>query len=110
MLGLVALQTSFCFLVLFVGGLLLATLSRLSNQTTGFSAERLLTLDAVAASPQPLVYWNQAAEQLRTVPGVESVAWSRWTLLSGNGMNGFVATGGAPPAETPNYFLNVSPG
>lgn len=110
MLGLVALQTSFCFLVLFVGGLLLATLSRLSNQTTGFSAERLLTLDAVAASPQPLVYWNQAAERLRTVPGVESVAWSRWTLLSGNGMNGFVATGGAPPAETPNYFLNVSPG
>lgn len=107
--GLVALQTSFCFLVLFIGGLFLATFDRLSNIETGFSAERLLTLETVATSPQPLVYWNQAAERLRATPGVESVGITRWTLLSGNGMNGFVSINGAPTAENSNYFLNVSP-
>ena len=108
--ALVAMQTAFCFVVLFIGGLFLATFDRLSHQSTGFSAERLLTLDTVATSPQPLVYWNQAADQLRATPGVESVALARWTLLSGNGMNGFVALNGAPAEETFNYFLNVSPG
>ena len=108
--ALVALQTSFCFIVLFIGGLFLATFDRLSHQPTGFSAERLLTLDTVAASPQPVVYWNQVVDRLRAMPGVEAAGLARWTLLSGNGMNGFVSVNGAPAEENFNYFLNVSPG
>ena len=81
--ALIAVQVAFCFLVLFVAGLFAATFDRLSHQPTGFSAERLLTLDTVAQRAQPPVFWDQVAEHLRTVPGVETVALAGWPLLSG---------------------------
>jgi len=96
--------------VLFVAGLFVATFDRLSHRPTGFSAERLLTLDTVAQPQQPPVFWEQVAEHLRTVPGVEKVALAGWPLLSGNGSNGFVAVNGAPPHAVLAYFLNVSRG
>lgn len=108
--GLIAAQVAFCFLVLFVAGLFVTTFERLSNQPTGFSSERLLAVEAVAQRAQPTVYWEQAADHLRTLPGVESVGLAGWPLLSGNGSNGFVAVNGAPPHELLAYFLNVSPG
>jgi len=108
--ALIAAQVAFCFLVLFVAGLFVATFDRLSNQPTGFSAERLLTLETVARRAQPTVFWYQAAEHLRALPGVESVALASWPLLSGIGANGFVAANGAPPGQVLAYFLNVSPG
>src|SRR5258708_31688793 len=40
--ALIAVQVSFCFLVLFVAGLFVTTFKRLSNQPTGFSEDRLL--------------------------------------------------------------------
>ena len=46
--ALIALQVAFCFVVLFVAGLFAATFDRLSHQPTGFSAERILNLEAVA--------------------------------------------------------------
>ena len=70
--ALIAVQVAFCFLVLFVAGLFVATFDRLSNQPTGFSAERLLTLETVAQRPQPPVSWDQVADHLRAVPGVEN--------------------------------------
>ena len=108
--ALIAAQVAFCFLVLFVAGLFVATFDRLSNQPTGFSADRLLTLETVAQPAQATVYWYQAAGYLRTLPGVESVALAGWPLLSGNGSNGFVSVNGAPPHELLAYFLPVSPG
>jgi predicted permease len=108
--ALIAVQVAFCFLVLFVAGLFVATFERLSNQPTGFSAERLLTLDTVAHPAQPSVLWEQVAEHLRALPGIEKVALAGWPLLSGNGSNGFVAVNGGRPGEILAYFLNVSPG
>jgi predicted permease len=108
--GLIAIQVAFCFLVLFIGGLFVVTFNRLSNRPTGFSSERLLTLDTVAQRSRPTVFWYQVAEHLRTLPGVESVALAAWPLLSGTGANGFVGVNGAPPGERLAYFLNVSPG
>jgi predicted permease len=108
--GLIAVQVAFCFLVLFVAGLFVATFDRVSNQSTGFSAERLLTLDTIAQHTRPTVFWLQVAEHLRTLPGVESVALAAWPLLSGTAANGFVGVNGAPPGERLAYFLNVSPG
>jgi hypothetical protein len=67
---LVAVRAAFCFLVLYAAGLLVATFERLSQAPTGFSAERLLTLNTVAESPQPQAYWDQVVEHLRVVPGV----------------------------------------
>ncbi len=108
--GLIAGQVSFCILVLFVGGLFFATFDRLANQPTGFSADRLLTLETVVRSPQSSGYWELVGQHLRQTPGVEAVALSRWALLVGNAMNGFVSTDGTPPEEIRNHFLHVSPG
>jgi predicted permease len=108
--ALIAVQVAFCFLVLFVSGLFIATFDRLSNQPTGFSAERLLTLDTVSERGQPSVFWDQAAEHLRTVPGVEMVALAGWPLLGGNAWSSFVSINGAPPTEVEAHFLSVSPG
>jgi hypothetical protein len=108
--GMIAMQVAFCCVALFVAGLLVTSFDRLANQPTGFSSERLLALDAEAQPKQAPVFWNQAAEHLRELPGVERVAIAGWPLLSGVGMNGFVAVNGAPAGERLAYFLNVSPG
>ncbi len=107
---LIALQVAFCFLVLFVAGLFVATFARLSNQPTGFSAERLLNLDTVVQRDQPPAFWEQVAEDLRAVPGVETVALAGWPLLSGYGSNSYIAIGGGSPGDDLAYFLNISPG
>ena len=53
MQGMVAVQVAFCFLVLFIAGLFVATFQRLSHQPTGFSAERLLVLETTSRPAQP---------------------------------------------------------
>jgi len=107
---LIAVQVTFCFLVLYVAGLFVATFDRLSHEPTGFSAERLLTLETVTASPQPPVYWDQVIEHLRAVPGVETVALASRPLLSGYSSNDAVAVDGGAPSEDMAYFLNTSRG
>jgi len=110
MQGLIAIQVSFCFLVLFFAGLFVVTFERLAHQPTGFSADRILTLDAVAARAEPAAFWDQVAEHLRTVPGVEAVALAGWPLLSGYAQNNSVSINGGPPSDDLTYFLPVSPG
>ncbi|MGA7411573.1 MAG: FtsX-like permease family protein, partial [Bryobacteraceae bacterium] len=107
---LTGVQAAFCFLVLFVAGLFVATFQRLSNEPTGFSSERLLTLDTMTQNPQPAAAWDQVAEHLRNVPGVERVAIAGWPLLSGTGWNDAVSFNGGNPSEDLTYFLSVSPG
>jgi predicted permease len=50
--GLIGLQVAFCFVVLFVAGMFVATFQRLANVPTGFSAERIVTLETVTDRPQ----------------------------------------------------------
>ena len=107
---LIAAQVAFCFLVLFVAGLFAATFDRLSNRPMGFSADRLLTLYAIPARPQLPIAWEQVADHLRSVPGVEKVAMASWPLFTRNSMNNFISINGAPPGPVLAYFLNVSPG
>ena len=108
--ALIALQVAFCFVALFVAGLFAATFQRLSHRPLGFSTERLLTLDTVTQRAEAPVLWDQVAEHLRAVTGVESVAVSGWELISGRSWNGFVSVHGAPPGPVLAYYLNVSPG
>jgi predicted permease len=108
--ALIAAQVAFCFVVHFAAGAFASTLHRLTSQPTGFSAEQLLTLQTVAVRPQATEFWFQAADHLRALSGVQSVAIAGWPLLSGNGSNGFVSVNGAPPGPILAYFLNVSPG
>ena len=108
--ALIAAQTAFCFLVLFIAGLFAATFDRLAHRPVGFRAEQLLTLDTAAQHPQPAAVWDQVLEHLRNMPGVESAALAGWPLLADGGWNGFIFTDDAPPGPVPGYFLKVSPG
>lgn len=108
--ALIAVQTAFCFLVLFVAGLFVATFQRLSNRPTGFSPQRVLTLDTVTVSPQPPAFWDQVAEHLRTVPGVETVGMAGGPLLGGFNWSNSVSVNGAPPNGVEVHLLQASPG
>jgi predicted permease len=108
--ALIALQVAFCFLVLFVASLFVATFERLSHRPTGFSAERVLTLDTIAQRPQPPPFWDQIADHLRTVPGVEKVAVASWPLLVGYGFRSYISISGAPENGVFTNFLSVSTG
>lgn len=108
--GMIALQVAFCFLVLFIAGLFVATFKRLSAQPTGFSAERLLMLETTSRPAQSQIYWDQIADRLRAVPGVERVSQAAWPLLGGTSWNDAISLNGGPPSTDLAYFLNVSPG
>jgi predicted permease len=110
MRGAIALQVAFCFLVLFLSSLFVASFQRLENRPLGFSTDRLLLLQTVAGKGQFPVVWNQTAEALRAAPGVDSVAISGWPLLGRIKINSDISINGAPPSATPAFFLNVSPG
>jgi len=109
MRGAIALQVAFCCLVLFLASLFVASFQRLQNHPLGFSTDRLLLIQTVAGKGQPAVVWNQIAEVLRVVPGVKSVAISRWPLLGRIQINSDISVNGAPPGPTPAFFLNVTP-
>jgi predicted permease len=108
--GMIAAQVAFCFLVIFMSGLFVRTFESLSNKPLGFSPEKLLLLDVVAQQGQPPVVWDQIADNLRIVPGVERVAIAGWPLLSGGAWNNFVSVGGGTPSPIVTYLLAISPG
>ncbi len=108
--ALIAVQVSFCFLVLFVASLFVRTFDRLSHQPTGFSADRLLNLETDAAHPQPPVFWEQAAEHLRALPGVQTIALASRTMLGGDSWNDEICIDGGLPSDDVTYFMKVSPG
>jgi putative ABC transport system permease protein len=108
--ALIGVQSALCFFVLFLAGLFVATFDRLSNNATGFSADRLLTLEIVAAQPQPPPIWDQLVGHLSTLPGIENVALAGWPLLGGTVAIWSISIHGEPPSADRAYFLNVSPG
>jgi predicted permease len=113
--ALVAAQVAFCFLVHFVAGLFVASFQRLSTQPTGFAVERVLLLETVVKGPAKTANrdertWEELAGHLRTVPGVQSVAFSGWGLMSGSAWTGSVRVPNVPLDPVSPYFFSVSPG
>ena len=108
--GLIAVQVALCFVILFVAGLFVATFERLSSRPTGFVADRLITLDTVAKPPQTAAVWEQVAEHLGAMPGVERVAIASSPLLAGASWNNSISVRGAPPNGVLTYLLKASPG
>lgn len=107
--ALVAAQIAFCFLVHFAAGLFFATFDRITNQSLGLDPNRVLTLQTTSRSDQAIEQWDQLAAHLRSLPGIESVGFSNWALLSGAGWNSSIwLKGNIPETITPN-FLAVSP-
>jgi predicted permease len=110
MRALIAVQVAFCFVVHLAAGLFVTTFERLSKQPTGFSAERILNLETVTRSPQSPVFWEQVAEHLRSVPGVENARLIGWPLMSGESAVGNISVNGAPPSDIFADFVMTSPG
>ena len=108
--GLVAVQVAFCFVVLFVAGLFVTSFDRLTHQATGFSAERIVNLETLTQQAQPAVNWDQVAEHLRELPGVQAVAMTTWPMMSGESWTEEIVVNGAPPGDVLSDFLAVSPG
>ena len=103
---LIAVQAAFCFAVLFVAGLFVATLDRLQNQSNGFSAGRLVNIDIVNPKNEPSTSWDQVADRLRAIPGVQSVAYADWPLLDGYGFKSdAISIDGAPPSDVAAWFM-----
>jgi predicted permease len=106
--ALVAAQVAFCVLVLFVAGLFAATFARLSNRPLGYSPQQVLAVSVNRPQTnQPSDIWRQVAGRL---PGVESVAFASWTLMSGNGRVMNVRAPGVETQAQSPYWLDVSPG
>ena len=110
MRSLIVVQVAFCFVVHLAAGLFVATFERLSSQPTGFSSERVVNLEAVTSSPQPVVLWDQVAEHLRSLPGIEKVALIGWPLMSGESAVGNISVSGSPPSDISADFVTISPG
>jgi predicted permease len=110
MQSLIAIQVAFCFVVQLASGMFVATFERLSNQPTGFSAERVLNVETVTNIPQPPGLWEQVAERLRAAPGIEKVALIGWPLMSGESAAGKISIGGALPGDVSSDFVAISPG
>ncbi|HTP70243.1 MAG TPA: ABC transporter permease [Dongiaceae bacterium] len=107
---LAAMQVAFCILVVYIAGLFTTTFERLSHRPTGFSAERILTLDTVPNGKSTPEAWEQLRQRVSAVPGVERVALNCWPLLSEWAWNDGISVNGAPPGDALAYFLSVSPG
>jgi putative ABC transport system permease protein len=111
MYALIAAQVAFCFVVLFLTGLFVATFRHLSSQPLGFDAKNLLLLETYTPQGQLPESWSQMADTLRAVPGVNDVAIAGWPLLSpGNRWSGSISINAAPPTDTWGWFFTISPG
>ncbi len=108
--SMIALQVTFCFVVLFLGGLFVMTEVKLVGRPMGFVPQRLLLLYTEATTEQSAVKWDQMAAALRNVPGVQQTALEDWPLLSEDQRNFQISLHGEPPGPTIAFFLAVSPG
>ena len=108
--ALIAVQVTFCCLVLFAATLFAGSLQHLSQRPVGFDADRLLTVHSVTQHAVAPVFWGQVADHLRSLPGVESVAIAGFPLLGGDSWNGFISINGGPLSSVLAYFDAVSPG
>jgi predicted permease len=111
---LVALQTAFSFVVLFVAGLLLASFSKLDRSDPGFDKNHLVVVDVEAkelrsGGQKSLAAWRQLVDRLRETPGIESASLSGWSIFTGAGQSLRVRVPGRAVDASEPYYLPVSP-
>ena len=113
---LVAAQIAFSFVVLFVGGLCLASFAKLLRTDLGFDASNLALVSVTASStrhrtrrrpwPRGPLCWNA----WNTHRVSTSASLSRWGLFAGSGRNKSVRIPGRPVDAYTPWYLQVSPG
>ena len=105
----VAIQIAMCFSLLVAAGLTVRTLLNYEHVDLGMRADDLLVFDV---APQGLTrgiqswsYYNRLVDQIRAVPGVESVSTAQWRPGSGWLRSGGVRLDGTELREACGCFL-----
>jgi putative ABC transport system permease protein len=112
---LIAAQVGFSFVVLFVAGLLLVTFQKLNSMDLGFAKEGVVLCRVEARTlkkggEKARIAWQQLAERVRQLNGVQAASTSMWALFQGWSWSENVRVPGRKPdGSSPNY-LGVSPG
>jgi len=116
--ALVASQVMLSLLLLVGAGLFLKSLSNLRNLGPGFPVERLIGVNLNPTligynSARVKLFYQQLTENLRAVPGVQSVGLAAVRILKNNEWDNWVSIEGysPKPGDRPDAFMNsVSPG
>jgi putative ABC transport system permease protein len=111
---LVAAQTAFSFLVLFVAGLFLASFAKLGRTDLGFERHNLAVVDVEAkdlsaGGPQAFEVWRQLLDILKESPGVQSASLSEWGLFGGSSSTQRLRIPGRPVDTLEYHYLPISP-
>lgn len=111
---LVIVEIALTVILLLCGGLLVRSLAVLIDRDLGFEADGVVTLDVNLTTPRYLGdpeqvtgYWDRLLEELRQVPGVESVA-AGTGIPTGLGGNGFISLPGDSRTEIGARYRVVS--
>jgi predicted permease len=117
---LVTAQIAFAFMLLIGAGLLLASFQRVLGVRPGFDARHVMT--GIVSPPatrykedaQLIAFWNQLADRVRTLPGVEAAGITGNIPLGGNYNDSVILADGyaMAPGESliSPYNSSVSPG
>ena len=116
---LVVAQVAFSFLLLAGAGLFVRTLANLKNANLGFrDADNLITFQVDPSLngytvPRLRAFYQQALEQIRSLPGVKSAAYAAVPVLAGGEWDSTMSVEGhqIKDGEDMQAFMNaVSPG
>jgi putative ABC transport system permease protein len=107
---LVVAETALASILLIGAGLSLKSLMRVQMVVPGFNPVGLLTFQvnappAAIAQQQPYLFYQQVAEKVRALPGVQSVLLARNVPLSGTDPSMPVAVDGGAPQVTDGQIV-----
>jgi predicted permease len=111
--SLVVTQVALSFLLLFGAGLFVRSLQNLKTADTGLGLDNLVTFQLAPAlsgydNERATLLYTNLLERLRSMPGTESAALARVTLLSGNEWDSYTNVEGHRPidGEDMQAFMN----
>jgi putative ABC transport system permease protein len=108
-------QTALTLALLVGAGLLLRTTSNLSQVSSGYSVDRILTMTVTAVQGDWNNFHTLALERVSAVAGVQRAAFAWGVPLTGNNWPGRVEIEGQPPVARPSDMValpvrSVTPG
>ncbi len=111
--ALVVVEVALALVLLIGAGLMMRSVLRLTNIEPGFDSKNVATL-SVALSPTKYPdaakvrqFYQQTLERIRSLPGVESAAWTIGLPLAGSNETSFAIPGRPRPSESENAPLAV---
>jgi putative ABC transport system permease protein len=103
--ALVVAEVALTVVPLMSAGLMIRSFYRLQQVDPGFNGDQLLTFNVslpdkkYPEDPQKITFYEQVADRLRTLPGVEVVGLSSGLPLGNNGWQTSFVVDGQPPPE-----------